>query len=334
MKKISLSVFAYLIATISYALTPAANSHIVKSKETFYSISRIYNISPKDLMKANEKFGPDFTLKVNDVVNLPASVSNSQVDNSSNNAKVSNSNLNNAIHHKVERGENFYAIARKYNTDVMGLMAQNSKYAPSYHLSVNDLVLVSPSTVNKAPQTIETQITQSNGELRSDLKSQIPAKTFVENTTPNAAWAYIHRVEPGQSLKLISKIYNVNFKKLRRLNSHLTNLRRLKINDVIVLGDKINTESNQVAESKPLQVKVETNTPTAKNPFDGGLSNIIHFSKDGQTLKTVSKMYNVDVKILESLNPSLPSNEPLFEGTKIVLYKRNNYFDEEATSSK
>jgi hypothetical protein len=42
----------------------------------------------------------------------------------------------------------------------------------------------------------------------------------------------------------------------------------------------------------------------------------------------------VNVKILESLNPTLPSNEPLFEGTKIVLYKRNNYFDEEATGSR
>lgn len=332
MKKISLLLVASIVASISYALAPAANSHIVKSKETFYSISRIYNISPKDLMKANEKFGPDFTLKVNDIVILPISVSNSEQASNSN--RATNSVLNNAIQHKVERGETFYAIARKYNTDVMNLMAQNAKYAPSYHLSVNDIVVVSPTTIDKTQQPIETKTTTHSGEIRSDLKSQIPTKTFVENTTPNAAWSYIHRVEPGQSLKLISKIYNVSFKKLRKLNSHLTNLRRLKINDVIVLGDKINTESNQVSESIPQQVKVETNAPTSKNPFDGGLSNIIHFSKDGQTLKTISKMYTVDIKILQSLNPTLPVNEPLFEGTKIVLYKRNNYFDEEATSSR
>jgi hypothetical protein len=54
--------FYLLIANISLiGFGQNQKTHTVEAKETFYSIARLYDIPPKELMKVNPKFAPDYT---------------------------------------------------------------------------------------------------------------------------------------------------------------------------------------------------------------------------------------------------------------------------------
>jgi membrane-bound lytic murein transglycosylase D len=165
----------------SYSQT---KTHSVNRGETFYSISRKYNLSLSELLALNNmttshvlQYGE--VLKVgktaiseNTLVNRPTTPVN--------NRPVATRNPNNV--HIVEKGQTLYSISKIYNASVSNLQIWN--HLSDYSISIGQSLIISEE---EAPQ-------------RSVAKSSS------------------HVVEKGQTLYSISKMYKISVSQLRTWN--------------------------------------------------------------------------------------------------------------------
>ena len=166
----------------SYSQT---KTHSVNRGETFYSISRKYNLSLNELLDFNNmttrhvlQYGE--VLKVNKAAvsdNTPVNRPTTPV----NNRPVATRNPNNV--HIVEKGQTLYSISKMYNISVSNLQRWN--YLNDYSISIGQSLKVS--------------------------EGGIPQRLVASSSS--------HIVEKGQTLYSISKIYNVSVSQLRTLNS-------------------------------------------------------------------------------------------------------------------
>ncbi len=94
---------------VSY-LNFAQTKHIVLKGETLYSISKKYNITSEDILKANPEVKNG--VQENSILTIPKSVKNI----------LSSENI---ISHKVEAKETLYSISKKFNVSVEEIIAKN-----------------------------------------------------------------------------------------------------------------------------------------------------------------------------------------------------------------
>lgn len=106
MKKAYYLLILFLVSIPNYAQT----KHSVIKGETLYSISKKYNISSEDILKANPEVKNG--VQENSILTIPKSIKNI----------VSSENV---ISHKVEAKETLYSISKKYNVSIEEIIAKN-----------------------------------------------------------------------------------------------------------------------------------------------------------------------------------------------------------------
>ena len=106
MKKAYFVLILFLVSIPNYAQT----KHTVIKGETVYSISKKYNISSEDILKANPEVKNG--VQENSILTITKSVKNI----------VSSENV---ISHKVEAKETLYSISKKYNVSIEEIIAKN-----------------------------------------------------------------------------------------------------------------------------------------------------------------------------------------------------------------
>ncbi len=99
--------------------------HIVKAGQTLYSISKVYNVSQKNIYKENNIFTSG--IKSGQVLKIPF-ITEGQSD------KADYST------HKVEKGETLYSISRKYNVSINDIILHNS--AAKYNINVGQIIKI------------------------------------------------------------------------------------------------------------------------------------------------------------------------------------------------
>ena len=99
MKKAYYILILFLVSYLNFAQT----KHIVLKGETLYSISKKYNITSEDILKANPEVKNG--VQENSILTIPKSVKNI----------LSSENI---ISHKVETKETLYNISKKFNVSV------------------------------------------------------------------------------------------------------------------------------------------------------------------------------------------------------------------------
>ena len=106
---------------------------MVGKGDTIYSISRLFQVTPDELMRANGIADPS-KLSVGKKLVIPAS-SDSTISVST---PVSQTPL---VNYRAEKGDTFYSIARKHGITVEKLQEIN-KFSSSYVLKVGDVIKV------------------------------------------------------------------------------------------------------------------------------------------------------------------------------------------------
>jgi LysM repeat protein len=106
MKKAYYILILFLVSYLNFAQT----KHIVLKGETLYSISKKYNITSEDILKANPEVKNG--VQENSILTIPKSVKNI----------LSSENI---ISHKVEAKETLYSISKKFNVSVEEIIAKN-----------------------------------------------------------------------------------------------------------------------------------------------------------------------------------------------------------------
>ncbi len=125
-----------------------ASSVRVRKGDTLYSIARANDAPIREVIETNN-FRPPYTLKVGQIVHLPA-----------------------AKYHVVEKGDTLYNISKRYNVDMPTLSRTNDLRAP-FTLKIGQKLLMPGSIVSKKQTTVS--VASNKAEARtSNYQRQTP----------------------------------------------------------------------------------------------------------------------------------------------------------------
>lgn len=185
-------------------------THIVKAKETLYSLSRDYNVSVDEIKKANETELVN-GLQIGQVISIPNAQANSVTETPKVITKPIN-NSNEIIYHVVKPKETKFGISKEYG------------------ITVDELERKNPEIVNNLPVgyklIIKGDVPKNSATNFEDLKPKpvVHEKEVSENievntvkTTKKNGYAN-YEVKAGQTLYSLSQMFHLTQEELIELN--------------------------------------------------------------------------------------------------------------------
>lgn len=145
-----------------------------------------------------------------------------------------------AIEHKIEQGETFATIAKKYGVSVDAIIKANPNVNPR-RLQIGQIV--------KIPEKSDATATKTVSSVTS---STSPASTSSKTTTVSNSDTKIYVVKPGDTLTKISKAHGVNVRELKAIN---------------------NLQSDRINVGQKLKIPSKGQSPAPKAPADNIMDN-------------------------------------------------------------
>ncbi|MBC6110834.1 LysM peptidoglycan-binding domain-containing protein [Pedobacter fastidiosus] len=246
--------------------------HQAVAKDTYYSIARRYNVSPKDIMAYND----NKYLKVGVIIKVPTNI---PFTSTGSNNMSSTAQSTDIIEHTVKAKENLNMLAEKYGTTINEIKALNN--LTSSNLSIGQVIKIpaknnSASTqakerveppVNKIPETVSTP--ETNGD-----------QTMIE-----------HAVQPKEFLGKIAEKYGTTVEEIKKANNLTGN--NLRIGQKLKIPATKNIEDGKVVsatEEQPIQ------TNKSKDPVGS------HTVLKGESIFTIAKQYGITAYQIRKLN--------------------------------
>jgi len=183
---------------------PEQNTHIIEPKETWYALSRKYEVPIKKLLEANP--GVD-TLRIGQVIIIPdlsEEIPSAQKAEPMDNVTPI-SDKPGYVLYTVRPKETLYGIARQYNTTVDELIRLNPVLKEG--LREGQQIQVPSSTQAPQPSTDSRQQHETVSSQEPVASNQQKPVNYIE-----------HRVERKETLYSISKKYDVSTSEIIRLN--------------------------------------------------------------------------------------------------------------------
>lgn len=155
----------------------AVTTHIVESKQTLYSISKMYNINIDTLIalnpsaKAGIKIGETLIISKDKKITLPQKFQTTKTTTNEPFAK-------NATTHIVQRKETLYSISKKYNIAIHDLISLNPELKNG--LKAGSTIIISSDQNNKTESTEHTTPTESKSIETTDSTNNIKS---IDTTT-------------------------------------------------------------------------------------------------------------------------------------------------------
>ena len=196
----------------------SATKHIVKPKETFYSIARDYNIDVNELISNNQTIYSE-GLKIG-VTLLISNQNDSKTVTTTSNANKSiatpsPSPSQKAIYHVVAPKETKFGISKQYGISVAELEQKNPEIATNLPIGFK-LIISGTNTINEIPYT--------NVEKPKPVVQELIIQKVVETesvtTTKRNGYAN-YEVRPGDTMYSISQKLNISQNELLALNPRL-----------------------------------------------------------------------------------------------------------------
>lgn len=236
MKLFKVIVFIFILNSF-FAFGQETIKHKVVQGETIYGIAKKYNIKANEIYALNPEV-KNKPLQLNAVLILP------------NKAYVANSGVN---FHKIEKGDTFYGIAKKYNSTIEKLKKYNPNINPSdlkIGMQVNlvapkveEIVEIVPVEVNSVDEPV---IAQDEEEFSNDL---------------------MHVVKAKETLYRIAKQYKTTVVKLKELNPEVVNSLPLGYHLIIKKGEVSDEIVQAVNEDELAEVAPLDETAASKAHF-------------------------------------------------------------------
>ena len=280
--------------------------HQVKKGETVYQLSRVYNVSPQEILKLNPNAKD--VIYVGDILIIPFNS-----DNSSNNNQDSATSQTQTITHHVLRGETKYGLSKKYGITIANMEQQNP------HIK--------------------------NGLQAGHYLSIRTSESFTQQIQTNKNITYrSHSVQKGETLYGLSKKYAVTIQAIQSANPQMgilkygttisipsndnlteyseeTNLNETETEDQIDVTETTTEDVNE-AQTKDENTKLEHVSEVNNNT-----THYLDYTiKPKETLYGLSKKANMSVTDFLKLNPQLEKSVQV--GTVIKMPK----LDENATA--
>ncbi|TCD08410.1 LysM peptidoglycan-binding domain-containing protein [Pedobacter frigidisoli] len=250
--------------------------HQTVAKDTYYSIARRYNVSPKDIMSFNDnKF-----LQVGVIIKVPTNIPWGSTSSSSP-ATTADGGI---IEHTIKAKENLNMLAEKYGTTINEIKRINKLSGNNLSIGQVLKIPVKGSVQSQTPEPI-TQIAKANPTPAVQETSSEYNQTMIE-----------HTVAPKEFLGKIAEKYGTTVEEVKRANNLSGN--NLRIGQKLKIPATKNIEESKVvsvAEEKPVQEN--------KSADAVGTHTVLR----NETIFTIAKQYGVTAYQLRKLN-DLPDN--------------------------
>ncbi|MEP6926869.1 MAG: LysM peptidoglycan-binding domain-containing protein [Ginsengibacter sp.] len=185
-KWLSVFIIAFVIADNSYAqknnlviegITPKLFiSHKVISKENFYSISRMYNVPPKEIAAYNNlQF--ENGLNVGELIRIPLTENNFSQSESETNAKSL------PVYHSVQPKEGLYRVSLNYNK-VSIITLKKWNHLQSDNVSSGTSLIVGYLKVSKNESPLANKGVKSNTNGAEDTKTETKPEPVKPDINP------------------------------------------------------------------------------------------------------------------------------------------------------
>jgi len=241
-------------------------THKVTSGETLNLIAEKYNLKLAKLMELNPKVDAR-RLKIGAVLQLSALEKKEEI--------VNITNFNTEKTHIVSSGETLGAIAKKYTISLATLMDLNPDI-DAKRLKVGTVLKL--FNTNKSAVLVDSQLSETN-----TIKESFQLKT--------------HKIEKGETLKLIAKKYKISLRHLNELNPKI-NPRKLKIGTVIKLNKPELISENSIKKD------------SSNTVFIDETKDLLHKVLANETKFGIAKKYGISVEKIDELNPEVIDNLP------------------------
>lgn len=194
--------------------------HKVDAKETFYSISKRYNVSIDEIVKNNPETKDG--LKLEQVIRIPyLSNTPSQTNVAQNNTQPSRSSEKGTIVHTVKPSETMFSISRQYNVKIEDIKSWNNINGTELNIGQELVIRSNSSDKNNVEQNQNSNTSHTSSNTSQQISSNTVASSGnsikdVSLETNDAK--VVHTVEPTQTLFSISRMYNVTVDDLKKWN--------------------------------------------------------------------------------------------------------------------
>jgi len=186
--------------------------YMVEPSETLYGISTKYGISADDLIEINPEL--EYGLKVGQIINIPynpESIARSR--------KVEPKS-DNKVYHKVQPGDTYYSLARKYNTTLDQLLKWNNmELKAGQEIVVGDSSQTTATSATTTPtNTTPTNTTPTNTTTTVTTPPVNTTPTNTTTTTPKNTNTQTPVVKAVDSVKVVAGYepypFNPDFKQV------------------------------------------------------------------------------------------------------------------------
>ncbi|MET3113282.1 peptidoglycan endopeptidase LytF [Pedobacter sp. CG_S7] len=199
--------------------------HKVAQHDTYYSISRKYNVTPKEIMLFNDnKF-----LNIGTIIKVPTQRSFTEIIPPARNNQIQQPAITKEktfTEHVVQKKENLNALAKKYGTTVEEIKKINN--LNSINLNIGQLLKM---PVIKSPEAIKMDTAETKTEQPLPTKKAEPIFTKKVPVTPVADLPYedliVHTVASNETIYSIATTYKMTMDQLKAKNNLSSNSLRL-----------------------------------------------------------------------------------------------------------
>lgn len=272
----STTVYSPLPATIYTSASgkknsKAVKSHVVEPKQTFFSISRMYNMSVDELYSLNDMYSGNI-LRIGQIIRVYQSCSS-------------------PVTGAIKEGEVVTAI---YTYPTENQPPPNNITATTV---VREVVTTSPAPTTSTPLTIPNTTTSTtvyrpttnNNSTTVYTPTPPMSKPFTPasvSTKPN--YKIIHTIQAGETIFRLSKIYGVTVDEIKAWNNLRINTLEIG-QELVILGGNMKpaTTITQATPPKTYKAPVTQNS----NPSNAQY----HTLQAGETVFRLSKLYGVTV---------------------------------------
>ena len=154
--------------------------HKVAPKESYYSIGRLYNVSPKDIISFNN----NISLNIGTLLKVPTTRAYQSTPSVKSNSSTKEASKGDIIEHKVEAKESLFSIARKFGSTVDNIKQLNN--LTNINLSIGQVLKIKQGDSVKPAITTVIEETKAPAASVQVSKTPLPlpqTQTAVSETT-------------------------------------------------------------------------------------------------------------------------------------------------------
>lgn len=160
--------------------------HKVGEKESLSSVGRIYGLTASQLARFNGK-SPSSLLSKGSIIKVPFKISD-----------IQKSATGSPLYHEVDKGENLFKIAQRYNKIPVSQVRSWNKLSSSASVkNGQELIIGYLKTTNTEIPVATKQIIESTATEKQTETAAVTTQAVVEKTEPIKKTSTVKEVDPG-----------------------------------------------------------------------------------------------------------------------------------------